>query len=102
MTRGPVGGIAGYIEDNALDGDQSRTVGIGSYTNRVSWGVQGRSSIRGPTIALGQFLRGDGIILGRVELDRHLRRKALGLRLVFDHCVRDVKGELGESRGKRG
>lgn len=38
------------------------------------------------TVALGQFLLRDRVVLGWVQLDRHLGGKALGFGFVFDHC----------------
>ena len=37
------------------------------------------------TVAFGQLLRADGIVLGRIQLDRHLGREALGFFFVFNH-----------------
>ena len=37
------------------------------------------------TVAFGQLLRADGIVLGRIQLDGHLGREALGFFFVFDH-----------------
>ena len=37
------------------------------------------------TVAFGQLLRADGIVLGRIQLDGHLGREALGFFFVFNH-----------------
>ena len=37
------------------------------------------------TVAFGQLLGTDGIVLGRIQLDGHLGREALGFFFVFDH-----------------
>ena len=37
------------------------------------------------TVAFGQLLGADGIVLGRIQLDGHLGREALGFFFVFDH-----------------
>lgn len=41
------------------------------------------------TVAFGQLLGTDGIVLGRIQLDGHLGREALGFFFVFDHFVRE-------------
>jgi hypothetical protein len=54
------------------------------------------------TVAFGQFLRGNGVVLGRVELDRNLGLKTLGFGLVFDHFVCDgcsIEMSRGEKVG---
>ena len=45
------------------------------------------------TVAFGQLLGADGIVLGRIQLDGHLGREALGFFFVFDHFVRERERE---------
>ena len=80
-----VGRIPAHIENNSLDGDQCWAVRIRAcYAESVSQSKKNNRDIR-HTVAFRQLLRADGIVLGRIQLDGHLGREALGFFFVFDH-----------------
>lgn len=50
------------------------------------------------TVAFGQLLLRDGVVLRRVQLDGDFGGEVLGLGLVFDH----FEGGMGEAIGSSG
>jgi len=87
LAIGTISRILAHIKHNSLDCDKSWAAGVRACKKHISKLIL---TLTNPTeeshtVAFGQFLHGDRVILRRIQLNRDFGFKALGFWLVFHH-----------------